>query len=185
MEYNSLNVDDRSGVSNLSVLEKYEKDVEDMIISSRPKPVNVVVFDADNLAMSTYDSTITEGEFTLVATSEKTMTKKSKVANFTYAGETYSNTYGLNLGGSANFGTSRYVSFTVDGPCTVTVAIQSSGSDTRTLNMVDEAKSSVGSFEAGASITVSSVDISEAGTYSVGSAGSGIYVFMIIIEYFE
>jgi hypothetical protein len=89
------------------------------------------------------------------------------------------------MGGSAKFGTSRYVYFTVDGPCTVTIAVQSSGSDARTLSLVDSSNSVIGSYEAGTSVTVSSIDITQAGTYSVGSAGNGMYIYMIIIEYFE
>ena len=89
------------------------------------------------------------------------------------------------MGGKATFGSNRYISFTVDGPCTVTVAVRSSGSDVRTLALVDSAKQTVGSFEAPTSVLVSSLDIEKAGTYSVGSAGSGMYIYMIIIEYFE
>jgi hypothetical protein len=143
------------------------------------------MFDADDLALSTYDSTVTEGDFTFVATSDKTMQKKSKKVTFTYNGNTFTNEYGLSLGGSAKFGTSRYVSFTTQGPCIITVAAQSSGSEARTLNMVDSSSGSVGAFEAGTAVTLTTVEISEAGSYSIGSAGSGIYIFQIIIEYFE
>ena len=183
--YDALNVDDRYLVTNLSVLEQYEKDIEDMIIASRPEPIKVVIFNADLLALETYNSTVEEQGFTLVGTSDKAMAKKGKKVTFTYAGETYSTTYGLSLGGSAKFGTSRYVSFTVDGPCTVTIATQSSGTDARTLKLVDSSNTQIGSYEAGASVTVSSIDIESAGTYSVGSAGSGIYIYYIFIEYFE
>ena len=184
-KYDALNVDDRGGVTNLSVLEQYEKDIADMIIACRPEPIKVVVFNADLLALDTYDSTVEEQGFTLVGTSDKAMAKKGKKVTFTYAGETYSTTYGLSLGGSAKFGSSRYVSFTVEGPCTVTIATQSSGSDARTLKLVDSSNASVGSYEAGTSVTVSSINIENAGTYSVGSAGSGIYIYYIFIEYFD
>lgn len=183
--YDALNVDDRHLVTNLSVLEQYEKDIEDMIIASRPEPIKVVIFNSDLLTLETYNSTVEEQGFTLVGTSDKAMAKKGKKVTFTYAGETYSTTYGLSLGGSAKFGTSRYVSFTVDGPCTVTIATQSSGSDARTLKLVDSSNTQIGSYEAGTSVTVSSIYIESAGTYSVGSAGSGIYIYYIFIEYFE
>ena len=144
-----------------------------------------VIFNADDLSQTTYDSTVTEGEFTLVATSDKKMDKKSSKVNFTYNGENYSVSNGLSMGGKATFGSNRYISFTVDGPCTVTIAVRSSGTDTRTLTMVNEAGKTVGSYEAPSAVAVSSIDVTEAGTYSVGSAGSGMYVYMIIIEYFE
>lgn len=184
-KYDALNIDDRGGVTNLATLEQYEKDIADMIIACRPAPIKVVIFSADELARDTYDSTITEGEFTVVGTSDKKMDKKAKSVSFTYGGETYKTTYGLSMGGSAKFGTSRYISFTVDGPCTVTIAVQSSGTDARTLSLVNSSNSAIGSYEAGTSVTVSSIDITEAGTYSVGSAGSGMYIYYIFIEYFE
>ena len=184
-KYDSLNVDDRPAVTNLAILEQYEKDIADMIVACRPTPTKVVIFNANNLELDTYNSTVVEQGFTLVGTSDKSMSKKAKAAAFSYAGASYSNTHGLSLGGSAKFGTSRYVSFTVDGPCTVTIATQSTGTDARTLTLVNSNNSVIGSYEAGTSVTVSSIDIDEAGTYSVGSAGSGIYIFVIIIEYFE
>ncbi len=184
-KYDALNVDDRGEVTNLAVLEKYEKDIADMIVASRPEPIKTVIFSADNLLLSTYDSTVVEQGFTLVATSDKKMDKKAKTVTFTYAGETYTTTYGLSLGGSAKFGTSRYVSFTVDGPCTVTIATQSSGADARTLKLVDGSNTQIGSYEAGTTVTVSTITLEEGGTYSVGSAGSGIYIYYIIIEYYE
>lgn len=185
LEYAKLNVDFKHLVTNLSVLEQIEAQVKEMEIANRPEPTRVVVFKADDLQQTTYDSTVTEGDFTLVATSDKKMDKKSKVVRFSYDGENYTTAYGLSMGGSAKFGTSRYISFTVDGPCSVTIAVQSSGTDTRTLNMVNSAGQNVGSFEAPSAVMVSTVDVDAAGTYSVGSAGSGMYIYMIIIEYFE
>ena len=183
--YIALNVDDRPLVTNLSDLESAEARVKEFEIANRPKPTKVVFFDADNLSQSSYTSTVVEGDFTLVATSDKAMDKKSKSATFTHNGEVYEFNYGLSVGGSAKFGSSRYVSFTVEGPCSITIAVQSTGSSVRTLNMVNSSGTSVGSYEAGTALTVSTIEIDAAGTYSVGSAGSGIYIFAIIIEYFE
>lgn len=184
-KYDALNVDDRGLVLNLTILEQYEKDIADMIIACRPEPIKTVIFKTDDLLLEKYTSTVEEQGFTLVGTSDKAMDKKSKKATFSYAGETYTTAYGLSMGGSAKFGTSRYVSFTVDGPCTVTIAVQSSGTDARTLSLVDSSNTVIGSYEAGTSVTVSSINIEAAGTYSVGSAGSGMYIYVIIIEYFE
>ncbi len=183
--YQSLNIDDRSQVTNLDKLSEYEAAIEELVNASRPTPIKVVTFDADNLTLETYDSSVNEREFTLVGTSDKTMTKKAKKATFTYAGENYSNDYGLSVGGKASFGKNRYVSFEVDGACTITVVAQSSGTSDRTLTMVDSTNTSVGSFAANVGVSVTTIDVDAAGTYSIGSAGSGIYIFMIIIEYFE
>ena len=183
--YASLNIDDKPLVTNITTLEEYEARVEEFVVANRPEPTRVVIFNADDLSQDSYVSTVVEGEFTLVATSDKKMDKKSSKVNFTYGGENYSLTYGLSVGGKATFGANRYVSFTVDGPCTITVAVRSSGSDTRTLTLVNAEKQTVGSFEAPSAVAVSSINIDAAGTYSVGSAGSGMYIYMIIIEYFE
>ena len=184
-KYDALNVDDRDLVTNLAILEQYEKDIADMIIACRPEPIKTVIFNAETLTQDSYTSTVLENGFTLVGTADKKMDKKSSKVTFTYAGETYTTTYGLSVGGSAKFGSYRYVSFEVEGPCTVTIAVKSSGSDARVLNIADSSNAVVGSYEAGTSVTVSSVDLDAAGTYSVGSAGSGMYIYAIIIEYFE
>ena len=183
--YQNLNIDDRPLVTNYSVLVEYEEAIEAVINASRPTPTKVVIFNADELPLETYDSTITEGEFTLVATSDKTMTKKAKKATATYAGVTYNTDYGLSVGGKASFGKNRYISFAVEGACTITVIAQSSGTSDRTLSIVDSANTSIGTFDANAGVSVTSVEIDAAGYYSIGSTGSGIYIFMIIIEYFE
>ena len=180
-----VNVDDRHLVTNLATLEEIEAKVKQIIIDMRPEPTRTVIFSADNLSQTKYESAVTEGEFTIVGASGKAVEQKSKKVNFTYGDETYSMTYGLSMGGKATFGSNRYISFTVDGPCSITIAVQSSGADSRTLTMVNSAGATVGSFEAPPSVAVSTVEITEAGTYSVGSAGSGMYVFVIIIEYFE
>lgn len=183
--YAKLNVDDRSAVINLATLEEIECKVREMVNANRPEPTKIVIFSADNLSQDSYTSTVVEGDFTLVATADKKMDKKSSKVNFSYGDEIYSLSYGLSVGGKASFGSNRYISFTTDGPCTITVAVRSSGTDTRTLTLVDSSHKTVGSFEAPSAVAVSSVEINEAGTYSVGSAGSGMYVYMIIIEYFE
>ena len=183
--YAKVNVDDRELVTNMSVLEAAELIVKAFEIASRPDPVKTVIFNADNLTLDSYSETVTEGDFTLVATTDKAMTKSKKTAAYLYNGTTYEHSYGLSVGGKATFGSNRYVSFTVDGPCSVTIAVQSSGSSVRTLSIVNASGTAVGSYEAGTEVTVSTVELSEGGIYSVGSTGSGMYIFSIIIEYFE
>ena len=185
--YNALNADDRQAVTNFSALEAAEAKVKELELANRPTPTKVVVFNADALSQDTYDSTVVEGEFTLVATSDKTMEKQQAGAvTYTYNGVTYEQEYRLKIGGKASFGKNRYVSFTVDGPCTITIVAQSSNAaQARTVAMVDASGSTVGTFDAGGSVTITTVEIDTAGTYSVGSTGSGIYIYSIIIEYFE
>ena len=146
---------------------------------------SVVVFNADNLSRDTYDSTVVEGDFTLVATSDKSMAKQADArGTFTYNGTTYEQEYRLKVGGTAKFGQYRYISFTIDSPCSITIAVRSaSATEVRTLVMVDASGTTVGTFEAGTSVTVSTIEVTSAGTYSVGSAGSGLYIYCIIISY--
>ncbi len=92
------------------------------------------------------------------------MTKKAKKATYTYAGETYSNDYGLSVGGKASFGKNRYVSFELEGACKITVVAQSSGTSDRTLSMVDFTNASVGSFAANVGVSVTTIDVDAAGT---------------------
>ncbi len=184
-EYNALNVDDRSAVTNIDKLTNAEAKVKELEIANRPTPTKVVMFNADNLLQDLYDTTVVEGDFTLVATADKSMTKHSVKFSYVYNGTTYEHSHGLSVGGSAKFGQYRYISFTVDGPCSITVAVQSSGSSVRTLNLMNSSGTAIDSFEAGTSLTVSTVEVDSAGTYSVGSAGSGMYVVSIIIEYFD
>lgn len=185
-KYDALNVDDRPAVTNLSVLEKYEADIDAQVEANRPKPTMVVIFSASDLLLDTYDATVEEQGFTIVGTSDKKMDKKKAAVTFSHGGETYTTTHGLSVGGKATFGKNRYVSFTVEGACRVTVAVQSSNAaEARVLSLANSSNTVIGSYEAGTSVTVSTLDIDSAGTYSVGSAGSGMYIYYIIIEYFD
>ena len=183
--YVGLNVDDRPSVTNYSKLEEYEAKVEEFIIANTPKPTNVVIFDPSTWTVQAYDSSVTKDGFTIVATSDKKVEVKKNAYNFTYSGNDYSTSNYVSLGGSASFGTTRYVEFATTGACKITVVAKSSGSSDRTLNMVDTSKNIVTTFAAKTSHTITTADISAAGTYRIGSASSGIYIYYIIIEYFE
>lgn len=184
-EYNSLNIDDRASVTNLSVLVSYEEAVEGYVEANRPVPTSVVTLSADDITTTTINSSIEVNGFTLVGTSEKSISIKTTASSFTYNGDSYSTTTAISMGGSASFGTSRYIQFTTTKKCTITIAAKSTGTDNRTLALVDSSKTSLGTFEANSSLSVTSLDINTAGTYSIGSTGSGIYVYYIIIEYFD
>ena len=184
--FNGLNVDDRNAVTNLSKLESAEAKVAELVVSNRPTPTKVVVYSMDDLLQDSYNSTVVEGGLTIVASSDKTMEKQSGTAAFTHNGTNYENAFRLKVGGTAKFGQYRYVSFDVEGACSITIAVQSSSkTDARVLNLFDASGNVVGTYEAGTSVTVSTLDVEKAGTFSVGSAGSGMYIFTIIIEYFD
>ena len=204
--YYNLNVDDRSAVTNYNLLLQYIEKVEEQIEAHRPKASRVVVFDPSSLTAEKLETAKTatvkevygEGsdktgetgatvDFKIVGASGKAVDVKSGSANFTYNGNNYSVTKYLSMGGSATFGTSRYVEFTTTAACRITVVAKSTGSDDRTLKLVNASSTGtvVTTFDAPTSQAVTSQDLTEAGTYQIGSAGSGIYIYAIIIEYYS
>ncbi|MGN1060553.1 MAG: hypothetical protein ACI4QN_02355, partial [Candidatus Coproplasma sp.] len=194
--YNNLNVDDRSAVTNLSDLVAAESAVETLIDANRVSPVKVIWFDPSSMETATITTSIActglvdlgediaPTQFTIVGASGKAVDVKAGSASFNYGGKDYSVSKYLSMGGSASFGSSRYVEFSVDGACKITVVAKSTGSSDRTLNLVDSSNNPVTSFAANTSQSITTQDIASAGTYRLGSAGSGIYIYSIIIEYF-
>ena len=65
------------------------------------------------------------------------------------------------------------------------MAKSSSKTDERVINVTDSSKNVVGSIPAPISATFSSIEVGEAGTYSLGSTSGGVYICYIIIEYFQ
>ena len=183
-EYNSLNIDDKAGVTNLSILQSYENDVKEIEEANRPKPTSVETYGFNNQENRTISTTEEVEGLKLVATSDKTMEIRNGSASFVYNDIEYSVSKILSLGGSAKFGTNRYVEVEVSGACKLTVVAKSSGSSDRTLD-VRHNNSSVGTADAKASLSITTIDITNAGTYQIGSTGSGIYIYYIIVEYFN
>ncbi len=186
IEYLKINVDDIAQVTNISKLEEYEQKVEEFVIANRPVATKTVVFDPSSLS-GTISTSKTCGEFTIVGTADKAVTVQGKSANFTINGIQYSVDAYLSMGGSASFGTTRYISFTTTGKCSVTVVAKSSGSSDRAVGLVNSTapKTNLATFDAKTAISVTTAEISEAGTYYIGSTGSGLYIYYVLIEYFE
>ncbi|MBR4011900.1 MAG: rhamnogalacturonan acetylesterase [Spirochaetaceae bacterium] len=187
--YLKVNVDDKPQVTNFAKLEEYEEAVKAMIDSLRPKASKTVILNTEGFSVETITSEKDFGKFKIVGASGKAVDVKSKSSSFDYNGVNYSVTTGISLGGSASFGTSRYVVFDTEGPCRVTVVAQSSGEDERELRLVSSAdtKTTVATFAASTKASpaaVNSADIANAGTYYIGSANKGIWICAIIIEYF-
>lgn len=185
-QYYALNIDDRKDVTNYSLLEEYLAKIEEVIASTRPTPTRTVIFNANELPTASITSSQTFDGFTIVGASGKAVDVKESPVNFEYNGTSYSLTKIISLGGSASFNASRYIEFSTDSACTITVVAKSSGTTARTLSLVDanNTSSSYATFEAGTSTSITSYEAQSAGTYRLGSTGSGIYVYQIIIEYF-
>lgn len=186
-KYITVNVDDKSSITNIDKLKEYEDLVEDFIIANRPVPIKTVVMNPSTLATANNTSSISCGEFQLVCSSDKPISVLSGNANFSINGVDYSVTKYLNMGGSAAYGNGRYLSFTTTGKCSISVVAKSTGDTVRTVGLFKntDTKTSISGFEAGTSITSTTYEIAEAGTYYLGSTGSNVYIYYILIEYFE
>lgn len=185
--YNGLNYDDRSAVTNYGTLTQYIAQVEEQVKAHRPKPTSTVVFDASDVATGEIASTVTSGDFKIVGTADKKITVTATTTKFEVNGENVTTSNGLSMGGKASFGSSRYIEFTTTKACTITVVAKSSGSDDRTVNLVSAAATgtAITTFAANAGVSVTSQDLTEAGTYQIGSADKGIWIYYILIEYFD
>ncbi len=185
-EYEALNYDYRADVTNLSVLEEYEAAIEAQIEAARPKPVLTVVLSASDVLSLASPYTVSGHTFTF--TSDLVIQTNYKAQPFEHNGVNYgATTQAIYLNGNAGLtGSSpkKYIEFTLDCPCRITVAAESSGADTRTVSLVSGGKI-VNGFAAETNMTVSSFDVTEGGTYRMGSAGSNIALYYVIIEYFE
>ncbi len=185
--YNALNSDDRGSVTNYDLLLEYVNKVNEKELESRPKPVKTVIMNPNDLTIATYTTEFDAGNgFIVVGAQNKAVDVKSLSAIFVYNGTEYSNTKAISMGGSASFGSSRYIEFTTEGACTITVVAKSSGSTDRVVNLVSKgSKTPIVSFAANVSLSITSQELTSAGTYQLGSASSGLYILYIIIEYFE
>ena len=188
-QYYNVNIDDRNQVTNIDKLTAVENKVAELIIKNKPVATETIVFNPDSLSQavdSTITSAVTCGDFKIVGASGKAITIKSG-AKFSYNGVDYDTSKSLSMGGSATFGSSRYIEFETTKTATITVIARSTGSDDRIVKMVSATNTSAESarFDAKSSTSVTSVDNVAAGKYQLGSAGSGIYIYAIIIEYFD
>lgn len=184
-QYIALNIDDRDSVSNLEKLEEIEKKVNEFVEANRPKPVATTTYDFASLQTGPFTENVVGEGFTIYASSNADIEIKANATSAQYNGQTYTSSMYIKLGGGAKYGTGRYIGFEVDKKCKVSIMCKSSGSSVRTINIVDGSYNPVGSYTADTTATISSVDIENAGTYYLGSTGSGVYVYMIIIEYYE
>ena len=169
------------------MLEQYEAAIEAQIEAARPKPKLTVVVSASDV--TTLASPYTVSGHTFTFTSDLVIQTNYKATPFSHNGVDYAaTTQNIYLNGNAGLTGStpkKYIEFNLEGPCRITIAAQSTGTDTRTVNLVKDG-AVVNGFAANSGMTtVTSADITEGGIYRIGSAGSNIALFYIIIEYFE
>lgn len=179
--YDQLNFDYRSEVTNLSVLEEYEA----AALAARPKPIKTAVLSANEFVDVNTAITNEDHTFTFDA---NIIEYSKKAAAFTHNGVQYeATTNSIRLAGNAKITSdqTKYIEFSVTGSCSITIVASGGGDATRYINMANADKKVVATFNVEPSQTLSTCEIDEAGTYRIGSAGSNIDVYYVIIEYYE
>lgn len=171
-------------VTNLQTLEQIEAKVDEYIAQNAPKPVQVIELNPSDLVSNTYTQNIESSIFTIAASAGKNVEIKDNSYNFTYNLNEYSTTKYIKLGGTADT-TGRFIQFTTTGSCRITVAAKSSGTADRVLKLVDSNNTQVATFDAKSSTGITTVDVDAASTFKLSSTSGGVYIYYIIIEYFQ
>ncbi len=181
--YESLNYDLRKDVTNYNLLEQCEATVK----AARPKPQSTVVLCANSYS-SNSDITVEGHTFTF---NSALVEYSKKGAAFTYNDVQYAaTTKSIRLNGNASLtgNQTKFIEFTVSGPCTITMVASGGGSTTdvvfRYIQMVDANKKPVCEYAIGPEQAVVSNEIEQGGTYRIGSTGSNIDLYYLIIEYY-
>ena len=182
--YESLNFDLRKDVTNYSVLESYEAAVK----AARPKPQTIVVLCANDF--TDVNTPITNQGHTFSFDSALVEYSK-KGAAFNYNDVQYAaTTKSIRLNGNASLtgNQTKYIEVSVTGPCTITMVASGGGSTVdvvyRYIQVVDANKKAVCEYAIGPEQTIDSNDIAEGGVYRIGSKGSNIDLYYMIIEYY-
>ena len=183
--YESLNFDYRKDVTNYDVLLAYEEAVK----AARPKPAMTVVLNASDFVDASTPITVSDHTFSFHST---IIEYAKRGAAFTYNDVQYgATTKAIRLPGNSSLtgNQQRYIEFTVTGACTVTMVASGGGSTTdvefRYIQMVDADKKAICEWAFGPEQDVISNEIKSAGTYRIGSKGSNIDLYYIIIEYYN
>ncbi|MBQ9520836.1 MAG: rhamnogalacturonan acetylesterase [Acholeplasmatales bacterium] len=183
-----INVDDVNQVTNIAKLDEYEEAYLNLEKANRPVATETIVFDPSDLtnASGSYITSETSLDgFKIYATTDKNVTVTSG-ATFSYNDNEYTTTKSLSMGGAATFGSFRYIEFTTTKKASITVVAKSSGTDDRIVRMITKSdKADAGTFDAKTAVSVTTINDLEAGTYQLGSANKGLYIYAIIIEYFD
>ena len=183
-----INVDDVNQVTNIAKLDEYEEAYLNLEKANRPVATETIVFDPSDLtnASGSYiTSETTLDGFKIYGTTDKNVTITAGVT-FSYNDNEYTTTKSLSMGGAATFGSFRYIEFTTTKKASITVVAKSSGNDDRIVKMITKSdKADAGTFDAKSAVSVTTINDLEAGTYQLGSANKGLYIYAIIIEYFD
>lgn len=125
----------------------------------------------------------TDNYFTIEAQgTDGNVTIDSNKKSATIGGVEMNFTQRLKMNGTAK-ADYRNVTFTTSGAATITVACMSGSSTAdRTLGLYDAEFNQIGTVDAPTSITVSTLEVTAAGTYSLGSTKSGVNIYYIEVS---
>ena len=175
--YESLNFDIRNDVTNYDLLLEYEAKAK----SARPKAIKTIVLSANDFINNTTPITVDDHKFSFDA--EINEYNKTAVA-FEFNDINYTATAkSIRLNGNSSGNVKRYVEFNVTGKCEITCVASGGGETSRYIQLTNGSKT-IGTFEVEPSQTKNTVVVEEAGTYRIGSTGSNIDLYYIIIEYY-
>ena len=143
-----------------------------------------VVVNVSDLTAETISANkvLAEGSVTLLATENKTVIIETKDAKEI---DGFSFTNRMKLGGGMG-DDYRALKLEVQGPCTVVLYAVSSSSDAgneRVLLIKDSTHTTIDQKDIGLALHKVEIEISEAGTYYLGSEDSGINIYYIAIDY--
>ena len=130
-------------------------------------------------------ASVTKDGITFTITSDVTTDTNNKSTAVEYNGKNYGSVGNLYLSGGAKLTTdnpSKYLEFTTSKAFKITVVAK--GGSGRTLQLVKD-KTEVANFGAGATQELTTQTVNEGGTYRLGSTGSGVRIFYVIIEYVD
>lgn len=175
--YESLNFDIRKDVSNYNDLVQYEVAAK----AARPKAIKTVVLSADDFIDVATAITSQNHTFSF---SDDIVTYNKKAAGFKFNEVEYgATTKSIRFPGNSSTNTRRYIEFNVEGKCEITI-VSSGGGETKRYIQLTQGSTKICDFDVEPSQTIFTNVVEEAGTYRLGSTGSNIDVYYIIIEYY-
>ncbi len=142
-------------------------------------PVSTTHFSSNSLKKGTYTNNIYSDGFTIVASAAKNV--EVQKTNITLNSVLYNFRLKINGAGTE---AGRYITFTVDTPSELTIRAASTNNSPRTLKVIkgDINGSLVGTLTLSNTPDAQTIKLPAAGTYTICSANSGIYVYDIFTQ---
>ena len=184
LDYYKVNVDDRANITNSNKLLEVENAIIAAISAARPEVEKTVVYNGSNLVNNTDTADFSDGDYTYVVQSSKSIVVEDKATSVNYNDTDYSFTKRITFKGSVN----TYLQFDIEKTCYITIVGSSTG-DARTFGVYGTDGKVIGTCDAVATGGVGAnsvlVETTSSKTVRVASTGSSVIIFGIIIEYIK